>query len=160
MSRVSWGLGVRCAEDVHLVVFVAGLELKKFFFSHQSFVITAYRQTKRQKDEERSSKTTQSAVISRQGRTKAMDIWVLPGGWGVAVDHEIDEVGSQRSWTRKKAWSRFCSSLKGIRQKLLSGFFPLRGYPEAQKPKTFRVAAFYAQKLSGRSAQNRFSRQA
>ena len=32
--------------------------------------------------------------------------------------------------------------------------------PEAQKPKTFRVAAFYAQKLSGRSAQNRFSRQA
>ena len=39
------------------------------------------------------------------------------------------------------------------------------GYPnwilaEAQKPKTFRVATFYAQKLSGRSAQNRFSRQA
>ena len=31
---------------------------------------------------------------------------------------------------------------------------------EAQKPKTFRVAAFYAQKLYGRSAQNRFSRQA
>ena len=53
MSRVSWGLGVRCAEDVHLVVFVAGLELKKFFFSHQSFVITAYQQTKRPKDEER-----------------------------------------------------------------------------------------------------------
>ena len=32
--------------------------------------------------------------------------------------------------------------------------------PEAQKPKTFRVATFYAQKLSGRSARNRFSRQA
>ena len=32
--------------------------------------------------------------------------------------------------------------------------------PEAQKPKTFRVASFYAQKLSGRSARNRFSRQA
>ena len=31
---------------------------------------------------------------------------------------------------------------------------------EAQKPKTFRVATFYAQKLSGRSARNRFSRQA
>ena len=56
MSRVSWGLGVRCAEDVHLVVFVAGLELKKFFFSHQSFVITAYQQTKRPKDEERLAK--------------------------------------------------------------------------------------------------------
>ena len=46
MSRVSWGLGVRCAEDVQLVVLVPGLELKKFFFSHQSFVITAYQQTK------------------------------------------------------------------------------------------------------------------
>ena len=32
--------------------------------------------------------------------------------------------------------------------------------PEAQKPKTFRVATFYAQKLSRRSARNRFSRQA
>ena len=31
---------------------------------------------------------------------------------------------------------------------------------EAQKPKTFRVATFYAQKLSGQSARNRFSRQA
>ena len=31
---------------------------------------------------------------------------------------------------------------------------------EAQKPKTFRVETFYAQKLSGRSAQNRFSWQA
>ena len=30
---------------------------------------------------------------------------------------------------------------------------------EAQKPKTFRIATFYAQKLSGRSARNRFSRQ-
>ena len=30
---------------------------------------------------------------------------------------------------------------------------------EAQKPKTFRVVTFYAQKLSGRSARNRFSRQ-
>ena len=46
MSRVSWGLGVRCAEDVQLVVLVPGLELKKFFFSHRSFVITAYQQTK------------------------------------------------------------------------------------------------------------------
>ena len=39
------------------------------------------------------------------------------------------------------------------------------GYPnwilaEAQKPKTFRVATFYAQKLSGRSARKRFSGQA
>ena len=34
------------------------------------------------------------------------------------------------------------------------------GSTEAQKPKTFRVATFYAQKLSGRSARNRFSRQA
>ena len=33
-------------------------------------------------------------------------------------------------------------------------------FPEAQKPKTFRVATFYAQKLSGRSAWNRFSWQA
>ena len=32
--------------------------------------------------------------------------------------------------------------------------------PEAEKPKTFRVATFYTQKLSGRSARNRFSRQA
>ena len=31
---------------------------------------------------------------------------------------------------------------------------------EAQKPKTFRVATFYAQKLSGRSAQNHLPRQA
>ena len=31
---------------------------------------------------------------------------------------------------------------------------------EAQKPKTFRIAASYAQKLSRRSAQNRFSRHA
>ena len=30
----------------------------------------------------------------------------------------------------------------------------------AQKPQTFRVATFYAQKLSGRSVQNRLSRQA
>ena len=29
--------------------------------------------------------------------------------------------------------------------------------PEAQKPKTFRVETFYAQKLSGRSARNRFT---
>ena len=33
-------------------------------------------------------------------------------------------------------------------------------YAEAQKPKNFRVATFYAQKLSGRSARNRFSQQA
>ena len=72
MSRVSWGLGVRFAEDVHLVVLVPGLELKKFFFSHQSFVITAYQQTKRPKDEKRYSKTTQSAVISRPGLTKGL----------------------------------------------------------------------------------------
>ena len=32
--------------------------------------------------------------------------------------------------------------------------------PEAQKPKTFRVATFYAQKLSGRSARKLFSGQA
>ena len=31
--------------------------------------------------------------------------------------------------------------------------------PEAQKPKTFRVATFYAQKLSGRSVRNSFSQQ-
>ena len=31
---------------------------------------------------------------------------------------------------------------------------------EAEKPKIFRVATFYEQKLSGRSARNRFSRQA
>ena len=31
---------------------------------------------------------------------------------------------------------------------------------EAQKPKTFWVAIFHLQKFSGRSAQNRFSRQA
>ena len=31
--------------------------------------------------------------------------------------------------------------------------------PEAQKPETFREATFYAQKLSERSARNRFSRQ-
>ena len=40
------------------------------------------------------------------------------------------------------------------------GHCPLRGGAEAQKPKTFRVATFYAQKLSRRSARNRFSRQA
>ena len=32
--------------------------------------------------------------------------------------------------------------------------------PEAQKPKTFRVATICAQKLSGQSVRNRFSRQA
>ena len=45
-------------------------------------------------------------------------------------------------------------------------FLPLHFYnsiqemveAEAQKPRTFRVATFYAQKLSGRSARNRFSR--
>ena len=31
---------------------------------------------------------------------------------------------------------------------------------EAQEPKTFQVATFYAQKLSGQSARKRFSRQA
>ena len=30
--------------------------------------------------------------------------------------------------------------------------------PEAQKPKTFRIASFYAQKFSGRSARIHFSR--
>ena len=35
-----------------------------------------------------------------------------------------------------------------------------RWQSEAQKPKTFRVATFYAQKLSGQSAWNRFPRQA
>ena len=33
-------------------------------------------------------------------------------------------------------------------------------WTEAEKPKTFRVATFYTQKLSGRSARNRFSQQA
>jgi len=31
--------------------------------------------------------------------------------------------------------------------------------PEAQKPKTFWIAAFHAQKLSGQSARNHFSQQ-
>ena len=40
-------------------------------------------------------------------------------------------------------------------------FDELHMFPqEAQKPKTFRVATFYVQKLSGRSARNRFSWQA
>ena len=33
-----------------------------------------------------------------------------------------------------------------------------RPWPEAQKPKTFRIASFYAQKFSGRSARIHFSR--
>ena len=40
--------------------------------------------------------------------------------------------------------------------KVLSWWCPA----EAQKPKTFRVETFYAQKLSGRSARKRFSGQA
>ena len=34
-----------------------------------------------------------------------------------------------------------------------------RGLAEVQQPKTFPIATFYAQKLSRRSAQNRFSQQ-
>ena len=41
-----------------------------------------------------------------------------------------------------------------------SGVDPGPIIAEAQKPKTFRVATFYAQQLSGRSAQNRFSQKA
>ena len=47
--------------------------------------------------------------------------------------------------------------LMDIYQRLLGLTF---SKAEAQKPKTFRLAVFHAQKLSGRSARNRFSRQA
>ena len=47
--------------------------------------------------------------------------------------------------------------LMDIYQRLLGLTF---SKAEAKKPKTFRLAASHAQKLSGRSAQNRFSRQA
>ena len=47
--------------------------------------------------------------------------------------------------------------LMDIYQRLLGLTF---SKAEAQKPKTFRLAAFHAQKLSGRNARNRFSRQA
>ena len=43
---------------------------------------------------------------------------------------------------------------------LTKAFQHVQCSPEAEKPKTFRVATFYTQKLSGRSARNRFSRQA
>ena len=53
----------------------------------------------------------------------------------------------------------YCTYVPAIEVQHTDKYITIISHPEAQKPKTFRIATFYAQKLSGRSARNHLSRQ-